>query len=87
MSAQANLFQNNISTGELVELVDRILMTKTQCCHTSFGTFKTKSGVVDHSVLLVITNNFGHHHTVSLCADTIHDLYAQVYLKLQEIAK
>lgn len=89
MAAQANLFHtNNIPLGELVELVERQLLTKCQKCHVSFGIFKSgHKNLVDHNALVVITNNAGHHHNISLRAESMRDLFAQVNEKLNELTK
>lgn len=88
MGAQPSLFQTNShSLGELAEMVEQRLTSKCQVYHASFGIFKTKRGNVDHNALVIITNNAGRNFTISMQADSMRDLFAQVNDALTEIAK
>jgi hypothetical protein len=85
---QATLFQTeSMSLGEIAEMVERQLLTKTQRCHVSFGIFKNKKGFVDHNAMVVFTNNHGHHFTFSVNAENFRDLFSQVNEQLSQHCK
>lgn len=85
---QPTLFHTNtIPLGEQVELIERQLKAKCQKYNLTFGIFKTNRGPVDHTSMIVLTDNHGHHFTTSVQADSMHALLSKVNEALQTINK